>query len=52
MIQFYNFACKLFCRILQNIQDPYFYDGLRLLEVFYNFLRLFISVLPEIPPVP
>ena len=41
----------LFCRILRIIQDPYFYDYLRMLEVIYNFLRLFSPVLPEIPPL-
>ena len=45
-----NFACMLFCRILRIIQDPYFYDYLRMLEVIYNFLNIFSTRLPEIPP--
>ncbi len=47
-----NFACKLYCGILRIIQDPYFYDYLRLLEVFYNFLKLFFPELQETPPFP
>ena len=46
-----NFACMLISRILRIIQDPYLYDYLRMLEVFYNLLRLFFPVLPEIPPL-
>lgn len=41
MRHFYIFACKLYCVILRITQDPYFYDYLRMLEVFYNFLKLF-----------
>ena len=47
----FNFACKLYCRILRIIQNPYFYDYLRLLEVYYNFLRLFFPKLWEAPPL-
>ena len=52
MIEFYNFACKLYGRILHIIQVPDLYDYPRTLEVFYNFLRLFFPVLPEIPSLP
>ena len=40
------FACTLYCRVLCIIQAPYLYDYLRMLEVFYNFLRLFFPLLP------
>jgi len=42
----------LFCRVFRIIQDPCFYDFLKMLETFYNFLNIFSTRLPEIPPIP
>ena len=45
----YKFVCMLYYKVLLITMDPYFYDYLRLLEVFYNFFRLFTPGLLEIP---